>query len=518
MKKLPILFIAILITINGFSFQTSETAPSLTYSSEIEKDAFEQYFSTGTPDYFKLFYSIEEGLSPALFKDALANFNSGIAGMNLEKVLSKKPASKINYIYPKVHKKFFDKYEAVNYFSQIFQDGRYNCVSATAMYGIVFEQLGIPYVIKELPTHVFIVAYPEAENILVESTDAQNGVVDFPISFKKNYVEGLRSQKRVGDAEMNSTSVEALFDKYYFSEVDISLKQLIGIQYMNDAIYHIQNKDMFKAFHQAEKAMVFYQDAKIVNMVLIVGLELMNTMDYDSPEKFEILKKLIQLPIDDLSDGLIIVEWGRIVDDLLTKRNRVDEADKMFNELLPLVVNEEIKDEMWYQYYWERGRLLYNSGEFESSIGYFGKALEQFPDHIDIQNAIMDAIQNSLNYEDDPEKRLSKMHRYQEDYSYLKEHKVYQSALANEMLQTALILSYKERIAEANKTLIEFEQLVGESNALNVNSRLLGETYSSLVTYYFRKGNKSKAREFVNRGLKISPSNYELIQRKRMLN
>jgi hypothetical protein len=69
---------------------------------------------------------------------------------------------------------------------------------------------------------------------------------------------------------------------------------------------------------------------------------------------------------------------------------------------------------------------------------------------------------------------------------------------------------------EKNREL--FEQLVGKEQITIILPDLVGRGYSEAATYYFKKGQKAKAKALINKGLEIVPNNYQLRTRKQMLN
>ncbi|MNV26865.1 hypothetical protein D3C71_1179920 [compost metagenome] len=48
-------------------------------------------------------------------------------------------------LHRKVHSRFLNRYQYVCPFPQIFESGKYNCVSATALFALILEELNIPY-------------------------------------------------------------------------------------------------------------------------------------------------------------------------------------------------------------------------------------------------------------------------------------------------------------------------------------------------------------------------------------
>jgi tetratricopeptide (TPR) repeat protein len=93
----------------------------------------------------------------------------------------------------------------------------------------------------------------------------------------------------------------------------------------------------------------------------------------------------------------------------------------------------------------------------------------------------------------------------------------------NELLGSSYLLEMRngftaEKIAEGEKFRKSFEDFLAKHAEVGFNHYLIGEAYSAAAVCYFRKGNSGKAKILLNKGLEISPNNYELTTRKRMIN
>lgn len=149
--------------------------------------------------------------------------------LNQGKTLSKT----VQNYFDLTHKKFFIKYWETAYFNHIFESGIYNCVTASALYAILFDKLGIQYTIKETPTHVYLIVNPGKENIMVETTDPQGRISVVTDEMKKQYVDYLKAEKLISDADLSGNTVNDLFYESYYGDSDISLIELAGLQYYN---------------------------------------------------------------------------------------------------------------------------------------------------------------------------------------------------------------------------------------------------------------------------------------------
>lgn len=484
----------------------------LTFNSDLERQVFSEYFTSKSENYFALFFAINPDQSDSKLKVAKKSFDLELEKIKSDKNITKKPEKQIKYIYEEIHEHFFDQYLAENLFSDIFIDGKYNCVSATALYGLYFASLNIPFTIKERPTHVYAVAYPNNEQVLVEATDPQGGFIRFSDSDKSALINQLASAKLISSTEMRTLSTDQLFSKYYFSDNDISLKELIGIQYLNDAIYKLNKKDYLGAFYQSEKALMFYQSEQSKNLWLATGINYLAEHNYEDDESPFILAKLSRYT--EIDPDIIIGEFGRMINNTLIEKGDADRTSEQYEKVISLTKNEELLIEFNYIYNYERGRILFNQARFKESLPFFELAYEIKPNNIDANNSLITSLIKSLTSTTD-EEAVDTLEKMLGKYPSLKENNYFVTMLAN----VYLILFGKSFDLNKEKEGLRYKSLFERyyDPELSIDQNNLGRAYSIAAVYYFRKGYTSKAKAILNEGLNMSPHNHELLVRKNMI-
>jgi hypothetical protein len=102
-------------------------------------------------------------------------------------------------------------YKLSNNFSEIFETGYYNCVSGSALFALILSKLEIPYQIIEAPTHVFLIAYPNTEKIVLESTIPDEGSHQFSKRIIERYIADLYKSKLISKEEFEGNHAVRLF-------------------------------------------------------------------------------------------------------------------------------------------------------------------------------------------------------------------------------------------------------------------------------------------------------------------
>ena len=77
-------------------------------------------------------------------------------------------------------------------------------------------------------------------------------------------------------------------------------------------------------------------------------------------------------------------------------------------------------------------------------------------------------------------------------------------------------LSYVEELFDFNQPekaldyMGRFEEIYDNNQEMELNYKLVGDAYSAAAVYFFKRYNKQKAKEFLEKGLRIAPDNFEL--------
>jgi tetratricopeptide (TPR) repeat protein len=385
------------------------------------------------------------------------------------------------------------------------------------LYSLLFDDMQIPYVIKEAPTHVYLIAYPQSQKILIETTDPRQGYMVFDDKFKTSFVSNLRSGKLISEQEYKSTGTTALFDKYYFSEENISIKELLGIQYMNDALYKLQDNQLEEAFVQLEKAYLFYPSKKAAYLLLSTTALILEKSSYADIKDAGYLIKLARYKEYGVSKENILSEFYRITLLHLINNNRPDLYDKFYQEISTRITDEEITREIRYMYHYERGRILFNQGKYQEALTFAEKTYVLKPDNIDVQTLLVSALGNSLKSHSDGGKVLEILSGYEQKYPKLLENNIFCTFLLQSCLVSCGQHYEMKKIADAEKLRARFEKLYEGRGKEVVDSNLIGRVYSTGAMHYFRAGNDTKAKALLRKGLEMAPNDYEMQRRLQIL-
>lgn len=514
MRKL-IYFLLVLVSTPAISQDMLVRPDELQFNSDFEKAAFDAHFNDKKDNYLALFMAVNPEMTPEAYAAYNLRYTTHLKEIDRDKLDKKKAEKKIKAIYDDIHGTFLTKYELQNDFSRIFSKGYYNCVSASALYGLAFADLGIPFTIKEKPTHVYVVAYPDTERILVESTDPTGGFITFSDHYKAAFVNQMKQSKLIGPEEYKAKTTSQLFDQYYFSDQEVSLEELIGIQYTNDALYKLEEDEKEKAYQQLEKAYLFYPSDKVITLLVAVCADIIQNADYPDLQHVEYLARLSRFKDYGISNDVIIGEFGRINSIFLVDHGDVATYDKYYQHLISSIQDKPLITEISYFYYYERGRTLYNQGRYSDALPFFEKAYELKPDNLEANNAFVSGLGQSLRYESNNSTIISQLEDYKSKHPRLMDNNLFKSMLVSAYLIQCGQSFDLGKAQEAVSYQGLFEKYY--SKDLNIDAINIGRVYSLAAVYYFRKGYTAKAKNIIAKGLEYAPGNHELLVRQQMI-
>lgn len=522
MRSLIYLFI---LQICGWSAIESKATTSdslvrwgeINFTTPFEKEALTGFLRAGDQNYVKSFLANSLTAENDL-KFFTEKFNSTLIEIRSSDSFKKKNDKKIKFIYQTIHNRFLSKYEIENRFYEIIKTGNYNCVTATALYAMFFEKLEIPYSIKEEPTHVYLIAYPGSDNIMIETTTPMTGFSAFTPEFKSRYVSLLKSQKIIGSSELTSSNVDELFNKYYFGKENITLTQLIGIHYLNDGLFKRDHDDMTGAYEQIMKGYLYYPNARSEYLLMSFAAEQLEQTT-DPLKKAALIGRISRFKNGSITSDMIKGEFSNLTLTVLSKNNDKNLYRRCYQETISSITDPELIKEIDYIYNYENGRVFYNQGNYIRAKSFFSRAFETQPNNVDLGAILVSCFAQSFRNERNNLTILDSLEFYKSKFSSLEQNNNF-----NSMMGMAYVIEFGDAFEKANIPRGEkYQQLFEQLYETNKNISLLspesvGRAYSEACVYYFKKGQKAKAKQLLDKGLQIVPNDFQLKMRKQMIN
>jgi hypothetical protein len=191
----------------------------------------------------------------------------------------------LKYIFQKVHGRFLRNFNETASFNDLTSNGRYNCLTATALYALAFENLNFKYSAFETSYHIFLKIQTAEGEVLLETTDAENGFIS-----DANEISARIAQYKVQDVSASKES------RYYYRYTNslfhqVNLDEILGLLHFNSAVRAYNNHDLFKTVEHLEKASSLYYSNRLDEFSKIIFLSLLEG-NYDAKTKQALLPKI----------------------------------------------------------------------------------------------------------------------------------------------------------------------------------------------------------------------------------
>ncbi|MEL6863321.1 MAG: hypothetical protein AAFP19_02830 [Bacteroidota bacterium] len=431
----------------------------------------------------------------------------------LNKKKSYKKQSKL--LFNIVHNRLLKKYVEQATFEQIFETGVFNCVTATALYVMVFEHFDIPYAIKLEPNHVFPIIDPDGESIFVETTDPRYGVTTFSDKDKRAFVNYLRETKLISETEAKSQSVQELFSQYYLGDNEtINIRQLAGAQYYNNALYALDVEDAQTALAMIEKATYLHATPRNQLVVFSSLYQLVTAIDYSNKDSFRpLFKLLLHLPSEEVNLE-VEQQFGKLSEELLIERS----SEKAFRDYYILFKEAVAADSSLSKtideiFHFQLSRFYVLSFRTREALEHAEKAYALNPQNVRIRKLLTEVFLEQLRHIKDTKRSYEELNDFTQRHPFLERNPILIDFRLFCLSQLASQYYDLEEEEKAEQYFELFNQRINNfEHSANVD-QYIATCYSNKSSYLFREKKFKDARQWLEKGLVMLPNN-EMLTRK----
>jgi tetratricopeptide (TPR) repeat protein len=171
--------------------------------------------------------------------------------------------SLLRVIFQKTHQRLLKNYTQHSSFTDLLENGAYDCVSGSAALGLLLDRYGYSYEVVETDYHVFIQVYLDGKTLILESTLPVGGMITAPSAVSDYLAAYLNEGKSVArniNEGLAGTKVDTS-DNTIFRRVNLS--ELAGLQHYNEAIVHFNQQEYRQAIDLLSKALALYPSERI---------------------------------------------------------------------------------------------------------------------------------------------------------------------------------------------------------------------------------------------------------------
>lgn len=478
------------------------------YTSDFEKQIFTKLNDSLPVRPMDLLLAFQYSSNSPEIEKSILSFAGNMEAKGIGKLNRKK---QIKEIYNQVHERFLKKYEEGASFKDIFQNGSFNCASASALYAVFLDYFKIDYQIKEKPDHVFIIADPSGTSFMIETTLPSRGVFQFDEKFKKAYVDYLHNNKLISETEFNSKSTDLLFQEHFESAKTINLKQLAGIQYFNQGVFFYNAKDYEKAANNLEKANIIYPSSTIQFLYSNALSSLI--VEQTGKKKYNGLTLAKYLNLNHTNHETLQMtkdHFTSISNEMVINRPDITGYSRFYNDFISNTSDSIDTNDFSQTYHEIMAYHYYLKKNFQKVLHHATGAYKINPENIRTQQFVLEALVKYLHNDEADDVNFDTINNYITTFPFLLQHELFQQVVAyglTENIQDKIVNPVSQEFRECMKAMNNYcLKLKTNSESDFIIEAIYSEAASGLVRSY----NYDGAEELLRNGLQIIPGSERL--------
>lgn len=480
------------------------------YQTEIEETLFKRLQQNDTSyNHLAFLLAVDSLYDKNLHKLIQSEINNITTSLEQLNIHNKKPKKKVKAIFNYIHSNYLKIYEETAIFNDIFKHGAYNCVSASALYSIIFEVFDIPFQIKETPTHIYLVAYPTSFNILVESTNPNTGYYAPDERKKREFINELIQTKYLESSYVNKVGIDFAFNEFFFDKENIPLKKLAAIQYYNQFSLHFNSESYSKALNAIIKASILNPCDLYEYYEKITLGTLLDKSDYMKLNDIEMLIRYTNLTNEEYTFRYTKSILANLLSVQLMQNGKIEYIEQVYKLMNTKLNSIDLTSELEELYYVQLSIFYFKKFQAEKSFELAKKAYKINPDNLDLQNLIATHVHNLFSSKNANESLNSEIQKYIDKFPFLDENPSLKTIQAHNHAMLAIKFYTDNMYYQAVKHRHACELILDEYKPI-VNEHIIGELYSAAGAYYVRQTKYIKAKNILDKGLLYSPNNFRI--------
>ena len=479
------------------------------YSSDFERQQFADYNKSGKFEAINFLFCLDTSVNQAKAEQLKARLNQFfddklapiVAGRNKDKALK--------LFFNEIHDNLLRKYINNARFEFLLDAGEYNCLTASALYAMAFQRFNMPYQLRSTTDHVYVIVNPGPGETIIETTDPQNGVYQYSDQYKKAYIERQVKTKMISKDEYNANNVDFLFKKYFYTSDTIDLKQLAGYHYYNNAVDLLGKENYTEASNQLMKAYLLNRSAKVEYLLIIaLSAQLEKSLDIADTlamKKYFLLEKLA----GERDYNFLFNKYVDISEELALRQDDLPQYDRLSTFIFNHVDDSAQLSKFKEHYYLVKGSNYYDKHDFPGAYENMLLAYSLNNRDVRIKSAYKQVVDLLRQYGTDKEVI---------DSVYdivIRNSKAVPAPIANDIMTDIWFLKAAYEFNQGNiergdACLEKAEKIVLTDKDINLDHLVIDRAYGAVYTYYYLRNKMNTAMVYVQRGLKIDPTNITL--------
>lgn len=510
--KVFLILVTSLICDSLYSQEPEDLFEGLVYSSIYEERVFNDLRSGEHPSLIRMLCVTDPYITETSIAEIENGINDLIEGLRKKGIEKKTPPKVIKQIFQTVQETYFDKYDIDANFPKMFSNGTFNCVTGSALYAIILNELHIPFEIHSTEDHVYLISYPGTEDIIIESTDPLSGIYSTNNFKAADLLKQLRDQKLISQDEYESGDISSIMEMFPRYDTIVEMNALVGMLYYNKGVTQMDLMEYSKAVEHYRKAFLFYKLNDLRTIIqLCLAYDIILRLGEDQPFTAEVLALILEY--NKWSDQASMNEMGSIVlegaqeyfRDLLVLHDAPLEEDSIYRLLKKTFTDSLSTIGLDYSHYIGLAEYYHMKFSPAESLEALDTCYRLWPDNINLQQQIITNVIDLIQKMTDIEKALKRLNEYKKQYPFMDPNP---EVKRFETLIHIVLASEYFTINNGTKGryhIQKFKELNPNEEDSDINAQALSHAYCEMSAYYVRQGQYPKAEQVLKEGLRYVP-------------
>ncbi len=497
--KSILLSITFMLVIGRGNAQSLNLA-DIVFENPVEKEVFLS-LGNASQQAVDLFVVIDPGTEQKQIVNA-KQFIEGIVAEVRNPIAERKTmGKKLEYLQKVLHEKYLLKYQFIVDFPTLIDSGTYNCVTGTALYAFVLEKLGIEFQVYERPNHVYLTAGTEAT--IIESTDPKKGVFMPSDRLQKAIARSLIASDLASEQEIAEKSASSLFLDVYLKDEKITIQQLAGLHYKNDALLALEAGEWARARQQSLKSLFLYPCEQNEMVVFIANLMDLAFGEIKGIDRVKVAILIVQYRSDLIRSKEAFAILRSELEEFVNQNYSEDDWDQLEPVLRTMQSDTLIYREAQFRMLGERYDKSWNSDR----VGAYGIAQQLYqlkPWHGQVRNSLVASFVFQFARNNDYLACLDSMDVFAAKYPFVKAMDNFNSTYLVLIMAIAGSKFEADEREVGQRFLTRFEQQQLAKPGIDM-SDVIGSVYACAVRSYIRMADYKMAKLCLTKGLEMAP-------------
>ncbi len=519
--SLTLTLTCILLATSYFAFaqkSNNDSCSNLKFHSGIEQEGFKLLCSGQKPDYLAMAIAVNPNTNDADLATIRQVVKTEAELLKAKMPTIKKPAARLKYIFDHVQTTFLKQYDLDADFSDMFVSGKHNCLTATILYTLLLDELSVKYTIKFMPGHVYPIVYANDVPYIFETTDPVHGFVELNGTIQKNAIQSMRLMQFIASDNGKNKPAGDLFDRYYIKLNNTEFKGLVAYQYTNAAFAAMLKQDYYTAYDLISKGIILAPMDEMYIMQEELLIQSIMNANKTSAKRAGMLVTYYNTTKNENKKNQVADEFKQSVYLILfSSFPSPDSLMPVYKTLYDGIPDEDMRKVFEETYTTQYLAYLQTSEKDEEAFEFLYAAYTGGNKTTFIKNQMYRSITLLTQAIQFNSEEVQAYDTLAAKYPALMEFNEFRYKRCQVIISAANNAFEMKNAAEGERLLKKFDD-EGYFDASKMSYCNPAFVYSLAGSYYFKKGNTSKAKASLKKGLTYEPDNWEINKKLKELN